>query len=204
MLKKIFITGGCGYIGARLTPYLLKKGYFVKVYDAMIFGRNLNKHKNLSVIKGDIRDIKKLKKESEGYHVFLHLACVSNDPSADLNPKLTKSVNYDCFKSIVSVANKNKFKRFIFASSSSVYGISKKKNQSPSMRRPGQPYAMASHAASYAACAPCSVSCPRGSSQERSAKVGTADNDSGTPTAPAPPGAPPSLPGVEGRRRRRS
>lgn len=127
-MKKIFVTGGCGYIGARLVPILLSKGYCVKVYDLLIYGKNLKKHKNLSIVKGDIRNSILLKKVSKGYEIFLHLACISNDPSSDLNPKLTKSINLDCFSTIVDIAKNNNFRRFVFASSSSVYGLSKSKN----------------------------------------------------------------------------
>jgi len=127
-LKKIFITGGAGYIGARLVPFLIKKGYIVTVYDLLIYGKNLRKNKNLKVIKGDIRDISFLKKKSVKHDVFIHLACISNDPSSDLNPNLTKSINFNCFDKIVETAKQNNFKRFIFASSSSVYGLSKAKN----------------------------------------------------------------------------
>lgn len=127
-MKKIFITGGAGYIGARLVPFLIKKGYIVTVYDLLIYGKNLRKNKNLKVIKGDIRDISFLKKKSVKHDVFIHLACISNDPSSDLNPNLTKSINFNCFDKIVETAKQNNFKRFIFASSSSVYGLSKAKN----------------------------------------------------------------------------
>lgn len=127
-MKKIFITGGAGYIGARLTPILLKKGYVVKVYDLMIYGNPFKKHKNLSIVKGDIRNSKLLKRSSKGFDIFVHLACISNDPSSDLNPNLTRSINFKCFEKIVDISKENKFKRFIFASSSSVYGLSKSKN----------------------------------------------------------------------------
>jgi nucleoside-diphosphate-sugar epimerase len=127
-MKKIFITGGAGYIGARLVPILLKKNFKVTVYDTFFFGNTLKKNKNLKIIKGDIRNIKKLSNSSKNYDVFLHLACISNDTSYELNKKLSKSVNFDCFEPMVIEAKKNHIKRFIYASSSSVYGVSKKKN----------------------------------------------------------------------------
>ena len=127
-MKKIFITGGGGYIGTRLVPILLKKNFIVTVYDTFFFGNKLRKNKNLKIIKGDIRNIRKLSHSLKKHDYFLHLACISNDTSYELDKKLSKSVNYDCFEPIVLAAKKNSIKRFIYASSSSVYGVSKKKN----------------------------------------------------------------------------
>jgi len=127
-MKKIFITGGAGYIGARLVPYLLKKKFKITVYDTLYFGNKLPKNKDLKIVKGDIRDIKKVSRHCKNHDVFLHLACISNDTSFELNEKLSKSINYDAFEPMVIASKKLNIKRFIYASSSSVYGISKKKN----------------------------------------------------------------------------
>ena len=87
-MKKIFITGGAGYVGSVLTPYLISKGYEVTVLDLMIYGSDVLKtNKNLKVIKGDLRD-QDLLKIISGHNVVIHLACISNDPSFELNPKL--------------------------------------------------------------------------------------------------------------------
>jgi nucleoside-diphosphate-sugar epimerase len=128
MKKKVFITGGAGYIGSRLVPILLQKNYFVTVYDTFYFGNTLKKNKNLKIIKGDIRNTNLLSKKCKNHDFFLHLACISNDTSFELNSKLSKSINYDCFKPMVKAAKASNIKRFIYASSSSVYGLSKKKN----------------------------------------------------------------------------
>ena len=88
-MKKIFITGGAGYVGSVLTPYLISKGYQITVLDLMIYGEDvLKENKNLKIIKGDIRDKNLLKKIIPGHDAVIHLACISNDPSFELNPKL--------------------------------------------------------------------------------------------------------------------
>jgi nucleoside-diphosphate-sugar epimerase len=129
MSKKIFITGGAGYVGAVLTPYFLEKGYEVTVLDLMIYGEDvLPIHKNLKVLKGDIRDTNLLNQELPNHDVLIHLACISNDPSFELNPELGKSINLDAFTPLVDIAKKSGIKRFVYASSSSVYGIKSEQN----------------------------------------------------------------------------
>jgi len=133
-MSKILITGGAGYVGAVLTPYLLNKGHKITVIDLMIFGAEmLSKNKNLRVIKGDIRDTNLLEKELANHEVVIHLACISNDPSFELNPKLGRSINLDAFTPLVEIAKKNLVKRFIYASTSSVYGIKKEKDVDETM-----------------------------------------------------------------------
>ena len=128
-IKKVYVTGGAGYVGAALVPSLLKEGYKVTVLDLMIYGEKvLKKHPNLKIIKGDIRNKKLLNKTIKDNDAVIHLACISNDPSFELNPKLGKSINLDAFKILVEVSKKNNIKRFIYASSSSVYGLKKYKN----------------------------------------------------------------------------
>tara|TARA_A100001015_G_scaffold314058_1_gene422711 strand:+ start:445 stop:1434 length:990 start_codon:yes stop_codon:yes gene_type:complete len=127
-MKKIFITGGGGYVGTRLVPILIKHKYFVTVYDTFWYGNFLKKNKNLKIIKGDIRNQKNLEKSCKNHDIFLHLACISNDTSFELNNKLSKSINFDCFEPMVKIAKKNKTSRFIYASTSSVYGLSSKRN----------------------------------------------------------------------------
>lgn len=127
--KSIFITGGAGYCGSRLVPFLLSKGMKITVFDLFFFGNHLPKdNKNLFLVKGDIRDVKKIKKESINHDIFLNLACISNDASFELDEKLSTSINLDAFEPMVIAAKENGIKRFIYASSSSVYGVSKKKN----------------------------------------------------------------------------
>jgi len=134
MKKRILITGGGGYVGAALTPHLILKGYKVSVIDLMIYGDDvLQKSQNLNIIKGDIRDKNLLEKILPNHDVVIHLACISNDPSFELNPKLGKSINLDAFKPLVELSKKHKIKRFIYASTSSVYGIKTEKDVDESM-----------------------------------------------------------------------
>lgn len=134
-MKKIFITGGAGYVGSKLVPKLLESGYEVTVLDLMIYGENvLDDHKKLKKIKGDIRNKNLLEKIIPGHDAVLHLACISNDPSFELNPSLGKSINYDAFEPLVKVSVESKVNRFIYASSSSVYGIKKEKNITEDMK----------------------------------------------------------------------
>lgn len=128
-MKKIFITGGGGYVGSSLIPRLLDQNYEVTVYDLFIYGQEVLKpHKNLRVIKGDIRDIILLNESIKGNEIVIHLACISNDPSFELNPLLGKSINLDSFEPMVQMSIKHGVTRFIYASSSSVYGVKKEKH----------------------------------------------------------------------------
>ena len=134
MKKKIFITGGGGYVGCALSDYLIDKGYEVFVYDLFLYGEDVfkNKHK-VNLIKGDIRDTSLLDSTIKNIDVVLHLACISNDPSFEMNPKLGKSINFDAFEPLVKICKKNGVKRFVYASSSSVYGIKSEQNVNEDM-----------------------------------------------------------------------
>ena len=127
--QSVFITGGAGYVGTLLVPRLLKEGHRVTVLDLMIYGEDvLPEHLNLTVIKGDIRNQELMKSSIPGHDVVIHLACISNDPSFELNPKLGRSINLDPFRPMVEISKNAGVKRFFYASSSSVYGIKEETN----------------------------------------------------------------------------
>ncbi len=124
--RRVLVTGGAGYVGSNLVPKLLKAGYEVAVLDLYIYGDVFAQHAgnpSLSQIKGDLRNTADVSKALAGCDAVIHLACISNDPSFDLNPELGKSINYDCFRPLVKASKDAGVKRFIYASSSSVYGI---------------------------------------------------------------------------------
>ena len=128
-LKTVLVTGGAGYVGAVLLPKLLDRGYRVRVLDLFLFGADvLPRHPALEAIKGDIRDEALLQTVLPGSDAVIHLACISNDPSFELDPGLSKSINYDAFEPLVAISKRSRVGRFIYASTSSVYGVSDKEN----------------------------------------------------------------------------
>ena len=127
-MRKIFITGGGGYVGSALSDYLTKKGYKVTVYDLFLYGKDVFLEKNINLIEGDIRNTKLFSESVKAHDAVIHLACISNDPSFEMNPDLGKSINFDAFEPIVKSSLENGVKRFIYASSSSVYGIKSEPN----------------------------------------------------------------------------
>ena len=117
----IFVTGGCGYKGTVLIPKLLKRGYNVQVLDTHWFGNFHPAHSNLTVTKGDVRDIDRI--NLEGIDTVIHLSSVANDPCGDLNPKLTWEISALATMQLADKAVRQGVRQFIFASSGSVYGI---------------------------------------------------------------------------------
>ena len=122
---KIVVTGGCGYIGTCLTKELLHRGFKVIVIDNQWFGNHLIKHKNLSIIKKDIREINTI--NLKNIYAIIHLANIANDPGVELNQSLSWDVNVLATRHLMEKAKKINVKKFIFASSGSVYGIKKEK-----------------------------------------------------------------------------
>jgi len=126
LFDSVLVTGGAGYCGSLLVPQLLDQGYKVTVYDTMFFGDAFLPKENirLRVVKGDIRDTARLAAATAGHDAFVSLACISNDASFELDEALSTSVNMDAFEPMVVAAKSAGVKRFIYASSSSVYGVS--------------------------------------------------------------------------------
>jgi nucleoside-diphosphate-sugar epimerase len=114
-------------VGAVLVPRLLARGWEVRVLDLFLFGTDvLPEHSNLVSLKGDIRDQELLRQVIPGSDAVIHLACISNDPSFELDPALGRSINYDAFEPLVAIARASGVRRFIYASTSSVYGVSER------------------------------------------------------------------------------
>ena len=124
--RSILVTGGAGYVGSILVPQMLRDGYRVTVYDTLWFGSDFlpAKDQNLRVVKGDVRDVELFANAVEDHDSVIHLACISNDSSFELDERLSTSVNLHAFKPLVMASKRAGVKRFIYASSSSVYGVS--------------------------------------------------------------------------------
>src|SRR5712691_12913625 len=137
--KSILVTGGAGYVGSALVPELLSQGYRVKVVDLFWYGRDVfgesNRHPHLQLVELDIRNGARLKEELNGIDAVIHLACISNDPSFELDPTLGKSINYDAFGGLLQASIDQGVRRFIYASSSSIYGV----KEDPDVREDAKP-----------------------------------------------------------------
>jgi len=118
---KCLVTGGCGYKGHVLIPKLLARGYQVVAFDLQWFGNHLVPHENLTVIMGDVRDVDSI--PLGGVDCIIHLSSIANDPCGDLNPQLTWEVSALATMQLADKARRLGIKRFIYASSGSVYGI---------------------------------------------------------------------------------
>lgn len=128
-MKNVLLIGGAGYVGCQLTRKLINNNYNVVVYDLFLYDENvlsdLKNSPKLKLIKGDIRNLDFLETCLENIDIVIHLACISNDPSYELNPNLGKDINFNCFPYLLKKLKKFNIKTFIYASSSSVYGVKK-------------------------------------------------------------------------------
>jgi nucleoside-diphosphate-sugar epimerase len=132
--NKILLVGGGGYVGVELQKLLAESNYQVRVLDTFWYptGKWDTSDNNfagrIEYIEGDIRDKEIVRKALIGVDACIHLACISNDPSYELNPNLAKSINFDAFVMFIAEINKSSVKTFIYASSSSVYGVKEEEN----------------------------------------------------------------------------
>lgn len=118
-MAEICVTGGCGYVGTVLVPKLLSLRHRVHVVDIQWFGNRLIAHPSLSVEKKDIRE----DFCPDGFDIVIHLAAIANDPAGELNPKLTWETNALATMRLADACARAGVKRFIYASSGSVYGV---------------------------------------------------------------------------------
>ena len=125
MTETVLITGAAGYVGSSLVPHVLDEGYRVKGLDLMLFGDHglMKERDRCEIISGDLRNNSLVERCLEGVDHVIHLAAISNDPMGNMNPLLTEQVNLTATETLVKLARKQGVKRFIYASSSSVYGI---------------------------------------------------------------------------------
>ena len=118
---KIFVTGACGYKGSVLVPKLLAAGHSVRAFDIQWFGNELRPHPDLEVVRGDVRNPDEI--DLDGIDAIVHLSSVANDPCGDLDPKLTWEISCLATMQLADMAARRGIKRFIYASSGSVYGV---------------------------------------------------------------------------------
>lgn len=133
-MTHVLITGGFGYVGSRLTPHLLGLGHRVRVLDAMLYTRAgldaLEKAPGLGdwrsrfeLVEGDLRDPEVVERAVRGIDAVVHLAAISNDPTGEIDEVLTRQVNFDAVGMLIAMCKAAGVRRFVNASSSSVFGI---------------------------------------------------------------------------------
>ena len=130
-MSRVLVPGGAGYVGAVLVPKLVRAGHQVRVVDLYLYGDDVlagARGSRLEEIRGDVRDAGVMRQALEGCDSVIHLACISNDPSFELDPGLARTINYDAFLMLLDLLPRSPVRRFVFASTSSVYGIKAEEN----------------------------------------------------------------------------
>jgi nucleoside-diphosphate-sugar epimerase len=150
---KVLVTGGGGYIGTILVPRLLKEGFHVTVLDRFYFGkdklRSVSKNSRCKLVQDDTRYFDK--KILKGIDVVMDLAALSNDPSGELDPKRTMDINFKGRARVARLAKQQGVKRYILASSCSIYGFRDGELDEKSPINPLTTYAKANRKAEIAA-----------------------------------------------------
>ncbi len=118
---RVLVTGACGYKGSVLVPKLIARGHDVVAFDIQWFGNFLPEHPALTVVRGDVRDADAV--PLDGIEAIIHLSSVANDPCGDLDPKLTWEISCLATMQLADQAMRRGIRRFIYASSGSVYGV---------------------------------------------------------------------------------
>jgi len=125
-IRRILVVGGAGYIGSAVVPMLLKKGYYVRVLDSLMYGPDaiapFLKHPHFELIEGDFRDTNEVVKATEDMDAVVHLGAIVGDPACELCKGTTLEVNLMATRMIAEVAKGANVGRFVFASTCSVYG----------------------------------------------------------------------------------
>ena len=127
--RRVLVIGGGGYVGTELQGFLLSRGFQVRVLDTFWYKDGMQAdltkvfESGIEYIRADVRDKSAMVSSMMGITDCIHLACISNDPSYELDPKLSESINYLAFKTFIEALNQSEIKRVIYASSSSVYGV---------------------------------------------------------------------------------
>ncbi|MBI1206614.1 MAG: NAD-dependent epimerase/dehydratase family protein [Azospirillum sp.] len=118
---RLLVTGACGYKGSVLVPKLLALGHQVVAFDIQWFGNFLTPQAGLTVVRGDVREVETI--DLRGVDAIIHLASVANDPCGDLDPKVTWEISALATMRLADKAVRQGVRRFIYASSGSVYGV---------------------------------------------------------------------------------